>query len=119
MSIEPACDTRCVHPAEVAKAKTDLAEPGTYLHLASLFSALGDPTRARIVHTLLRHELCTCDLAGALAVSESVVSQHLRVLRALELVTSRRKGRVVYHRLEDHHVSVLVRTAFAPRWPHP
>lgn len=111
MRVDSACDTRCVHPAEVAKAKADLAEAGTYSHLASLFSALADPTRARIVHTLLRHELCTCDLAGALGVSESVVSQHLRILRALSLVTSRREGRVVYHRLDDDHVSALVCTA--------
>lgn len=111
MSIDPNCEIRCVHPAEVARAKSDLASADTYSQLASLFSAMADPTRARIVHTLLRHELCTCDLAGALTVSESVISQHLRVLRSLALITSRREGRIVYHRLEDDHVFALVRTA--------
>lgn len=111
MRTDADCEVRCVHPKEVARAKSDLADPETYAHLASLFSALGDPTRARIVHTLLRHELCTCDLAGALGVSEAVISQHLRVLRSLALVTSRREGRIVYHHLDDDHVTALVRTA--------
>ncbi|MHB8510169.1 MAG: ArsR/SmtB family transcription factor [Candidatus Dormibacteria bacterium] len=111
MATDPRCEARCVHPDQVARARADLADPATYDHLGSLFSALADPNRARIVHTLLRHELCTCDLAGALDVSESVVSQHLRILRSLTLVKSRREGRVVYHRLDDDHVSALVRTA--------
>ena len=73
------------------------------------FSALADPTRVKLVHVLLRQELCTCDLAATLGVSESATSQHLRLLRALRLVRSRRAGKVVYHSLDDEHIATLVR----------
>ena len=68
-----------------------------------------DPTRVRLVHVLLRQELCTCDLAATLGVSESATSQHLRLLKALRLVKSRRAGKVVYHSLDDEHIAALIR----------
>lgn len=79
-----------------------------YTRLAVTFGALADPTRARIVHLLLQRELCTGDLATIVEVSEPAVSQHLRLLRQLGLVRSRRLGRYVYHRLDDDHVARLV-----------
>jgi len=72
----------CIHPKMVAQARTLLADEGTYRGLADLFAALADMTRARIVHMLARQALCTCDLAAVVDVSESAVSQHLRVLRS-------------------------------------
>jgi len=86
---------------------------GTYERLAETFGALADPTRARIVHLLLGEELSTTDLAPAVGVSEPAVSQHLRLLRRLGLVASRRQGRYVYYRLDDDHVAQLVRTSLA------
>lgn len=85
----------------------------TYERLAETFGALADPTRARIVHLLLEAERCTEDLACTVGVSESAVSQHLRLLRRLGLVGSRRQGRYVYYRLDDDHVGQLVRTSLA------
>jgi DNA-binding transcriptional ArsR family regulator len=79
-----------------------------YSELAELFGALADATRATIVHTLLRQELCTCDIAAVAGVSESGASQHLRVLRALRLVKSRRAGKFVYYSLDDAHIALLV-----------
>ena len=83
----------------------------TYQRLAETFGALADPTRARIVHLLLGQERCTTDLAPTVGVSEPAVSQHLRLLRRLGLVASRREGRYVYYRLDDDHVAQLVRTS--------
>src|SRR5579872_1293330 len=97
------CDVRCFHPQDVARARSLLADDRTYDGLANLFGALADPTRARIVHTLLRQELCTCDLAAVLGAGESAVSQHLRVLRHLGLVRHRRAGKLVYYSLDDAH----------------
>jgi DNA-binding transcriptional ArsR family regulator len=102
------CQVRCIHTGDVARARADLAPNQTYQDLAELFAALADPTRAKIVHTLLRSELCTCDLAAVVGVSESGVSQHLRILRALHLVKSRRMGKFVFYSLDDAHISLLV-----------
>lgn len=85
----------------------------TYERLAETFGALADPTRARIVHLLLAEDRCTEDLARTVGVSEPAVSQHLRLLRRLGLVASRRQGRYVYYRLDDDHVAQLVRTSLA------
>lgn len=72
--------------------------------LAELFKVMGDPTRAKIVHTLTQEELCVCDLAAVLEMSVSAVSHHLRLLRNLRLVKFRKEGRMVYYSLEDAHV---------------
>ena len=100
---------RQVHGADVLRARAMLGEDGTYEELSALFGALADSTRVKLVHVLLRQELCTCDLAATLGVSESATSQHLRLLRALRLVKSRRAGKVVYHSLDDEHIESLVR----------
>ncbi len=76
--------------------------------VAETFSAMGDTTRALILLTLRQGERCVSDLAGALGVSESSVSQHLRLLRTLRLVRPRRQGRNVFYRLDDHHVEALL-----------
>lgn len=102
------CEVRCLHPQDVARARDLLADDLTYDGLANLFGALADATRSRIVHTLLRQELCTCDIAAVLGVTESAVSQHLRVLRHLGLVRHRRAGKLVYYSLDDSHVAQLV-----------
>jgi DNA-binding transcriptional ArsR family regulator len=103
------CAVRHVHEEDVVRARALLAGEETYVDLSSLFAALADTTRVKLVHVLLAQELCTCDLAATLGVSESATSQHLRLLRALRLVKSRRAGKVVYHSLDDEHIAVLVR----------
>jgi DNA-binding transcriptional ArsR family regulator len=97
-----------VHEEDVLRARAQLSGDETYVDLSSLFAALADTTRVKLVHVLLTQELCTCDLAATLGVSESATSQHLRLLRALRLVKSRRDGKVVYHSLDDEHISALV-----------
>jgi len=102
------CQGHCVHPDKVADARAGL-EPGpTYGRLAELFGALADPTRLKIVHSLLQQELCSCDIAASVGTSASATSQHLRILRSLRLVKSRRLGRLVYYSLDDAHISLLV-----------
>jgi ArsR family transcriptional regulator len=102
------CQVRGAHPERVAQARARLATEETYHGVAELFAALADPTRAKIVHALLHQELCTCDLAALTGVTESGISQHLRILRALCLVRARRAGKYVYHRLDDAHVAFLM-----------
>lgn len=91
-----------------AGARPSLMEDAVYLDLAQLFGALADPTRAKIVHLLLHHEICTGEIAASLGVTDSCVSQHLRLLRALRLVKARRAGKFVYYMLDDAHIALLV-----------
>ena len=105
------CETRAVEATTVTATKSTLAPGATYQEAAALFAALADPTRLTIVHALLDRELCTCEIADVLGASDSNVSQHLRVLRGLQLVRYRRAGKFVYYRLADGHVGSILRTA--------
>lgn len=80
----------------------------TYGTVAETFRALSDSTRVKIVYSLLHQELCTCDLAALIGASESAISQHLRMLRHLRIVKSRREGKLVFYSLDDAHVRVLL-----------
>jgi DNA-binding transcriptional ArsR family regulator len=75
--------------------------------LAETFRALGDPTRVRVLDALSRAELCVCDLATLLGLSESATSHQLRLLRSLRLVRTRRAGRMVFYALDDDHITRL------------
>ncbi len=102
------CEVRCVHPGSVRRGRDVLLPMQEYQALAATFQALSDPSRAKIVYSLLEQELCTCDIAAIVGVSESAVSQHLNVLRRLRLVRSRREGKIVYHTLDDSHIRTLL-----------
>jgi ArsR family transcriptional regulator, lead/cadmium/zinc/bismuth-responsive transcriptional repressor len=72
--------------------------------LADTFRMLGDVTRVRILDTLSRSELCVCDIARQLGLSESAVSHQLRLLRSMRVVRPRRAGRQVFYALDDQHI---------------
>jgi DNA-binding transcriptional ArsR family regulator len=75
--------------------------------MADFFSFLGDPNRLRILSLLAKQELCVCDLAESLSMSESAVSHQLRNLRAMRLVGYQKRGRKVFYHLADHHILEL------------
>ncbi len=75
--------------------------------MADFFGSLGDPNRLRILSVLAQQELCVCDLAAFLEMSESAVSHQLRTLRAMRLVSYQKRGRKVFYRLLDNHVFAL------------
>lgn len=80
--------------------------------LAETFKVLGDPTRLRIAYALSREELCVCDLATVLGVSQSVVSHSLRALRQMRLVRYRKAGKIAYYALDDAHIGSLLEQGF-------
>jgi ArsR family transcriptional regulator len=82
-------------------------DTATVQALAEFFSILGDPTRVRIVDVLAEGELCVCDIAAEIGISESAVSHQLRLMRAMRMVRGRRDGRSVYYSLDDQHVLAL------------
>lgn len=79
--------------------------------MSGLFKALADPGRLKIVLALASQEMCVCDLAALLGVSESAASHQLRILRTMNLIKSRREGQVLYYRLVDDHVTQLTAVA--------
>lgn len=101
------CEVQRVDAAAVAAVRAAQAAPDELAHLADIFQLLASPTRLRIVEALLLRELCVCDLAALVGVSESAVSHHLRQLRQLRIVRYRKEGRMAYYRLDDAHVEAL------------
>ena len=79
--------------------------------LADTFRVLGDPTRVRILDALSAGELCVCDIASLVGISESAVSHQLRLLRGMRLVRPRRPGRLVFYALDDQHIIELFKQA--------
>ncbi len=106
--VDDICLTPGADPERTAHGRALLPDARSQIALADTFRALADPTRVSIALSLLRQELCTCDLAAITGVTESAVSQHLRVLRRLRLVKSRREGRLVFYSLDDLHIRILL-----------
>jgi ArsR family transcriptional regulator, lead/cadmium/zinc/bismuth-responsive transcriptional repressor len=101
------CDVFHLAPAKVAALKKTLLGDAAVTALAETFKALGDATRVRILDAIARSELCVCDIATLLGLSESAVSHQLRLLRGLRLVRPRRVGRMVFYALDDQHIVQL------------
>lgn len=97
-----------LHPEAVRAARASLIPDEILATLAETFAALADPNRMKILFALATGELCVGDLASVVGVSESAISQHLRVLRSLRWVKGRREGRMVYYSLNDQHVRSLL-----------
>jgi ArsR family transcriptional regulator, lead/cadmium/zinc/bismuth-responsive transcriptional repressor len=98
------CDLR-----GIAVRRLQLMPSEALERLAETFRVLGDPTRVRIVDALAGGELCVCDIASLIGMSESAVSHQLRMLRAMRLVRTRRAGRLIYYSLDDHHIVELLK----------
>ena len=102
------CGMRVVHLERVAKARAEAISDKEMLRLATTFKIMGDPTRLNIIMALKGGEMCVCDIAAYIGISESAVSHQLRRLRESSLVCSRRDGQVLYYTLDDDHVQGLV-----------
>jgi DNA-binding transcriptional ArsR family regulator len=110
VDLEPnVCILDDVDHAAVRQAQSQALPGRTIECLSRLFSSLSDPTRIRILHSLmLTDELCVCDLAAIVDLSVSAVSHQLRLLRDRNLVKARRDGRMVYYSLLDANVTELM-----------
>lgn len=99
--------------AHVRLLTAQLVDGITATRMAELFKALADPTRVRIISLLAEAEVCVGDLCLALGMSQPAVSHHLKLLRLLRIVRTRKEGRHVFYALLDDHVHTLFRQAFA------
>ena len=105
------CSCAIVHEAAVQDARAAEAPAVELAGLAELFRLYADPTRLRILNALGTGELCVCDLAAVLGMTQSAVSHQLATLRHARLVRTRKDGKVVYYTLDDGHVGGIVELA--------
>jgi DNA-binding transcriptional ArsR family regulator len=107
LASDAACDAPHLDPSATDVRRQQLIPPAAVQALADTFRILGDPTRVRILDVLAAGELCVCDIAELVGISESAVSHQLRLLRGMRLVRPRRAGRQVYYTIDDHHIISL------------
>jgi len=105
-----ACQVRVIHLDRVERALEESVSERELDRLSSIYKVLGDPNRLKIVMALKNVEMCVCDLAAFLGLTESAVSHQLRRFKDLALVKSRREGQVIYYSLDDAHVAELLNT---------
>ena len=102
------CGFLYVHE-ETVKKVTDQMPPDEILYdLAELFKVFGDSTRVKILYALFEAELCVCDIAQLLGLTQTAVSHQLRVLKNAKLVKFRREGKTVFYSLADDHVRRII-----------
>ncbi|RCX16344.1 ArsR family transcriptional regulator [Anaerobacterium chartisolvens] len=98
------CDCTSIHNDIVDKVRENIPPEETLYDLAELFKAFGDTTRIKILYALFASEMCVCDIAVLLNMTQSAISHQLRVLKQARLVKFRKDGKVVYYSLDDEHV---------------
>ncbi len=104
---EDCCEVVSIDHQAVTEMQQKLLPTGTVLGLAELFKVLGDPTRVRVIHALSLKEMCVCDIAATLEMSQSAISHQLRLLRNFRLVKFRKEGKSVFYSLDDDHIHGL------------
>jgi len=107
------CDCTAIDKAAVHDIKANMISDNEINSLSALFKVLGDPTRARIVMALDNREVCVCDLSVALNMTKSAVSHQLAVLKASNIVKSRREGKHIYYSFDDAHITTIIEIADA------
>lgn len=101
------CDVPLIHEEVVQKVGKKMPQEELLYDLAELFKVFGDSTRIRILWALDEAEMCVCDIAALLGLTQSAISHQLRVLKQAKLVKNRRDGKVVYYSLDDDHVKKI------------
>lgn len=107
---EDICSCTIIHEDIVQSVASQMLSQELTANLAELFKVFGDATRIKILHALKCSEMCVCDLAACLGMTHSAISHQLRILKAYNLVKSRKQGKVVYYTLADLHVIALLNT---------
>lgn len=102
------CESEEVHEERLRVVREKMPGEEELCDLAELFKVFGDSTRIRILFVLFEAEVCVCDLAQALGMTQSAVSHQLRILKQNRLVKSRREGKSVFYSLSDSHVYAII-----------
>lgn len=102
------CSCCKVHDDCVNCVKKNMLDNETFIRLSDLFKVLGDYTRIKIIYALFNKELCVCDIAELLNMSQSSISHQLRILKSARLVKFRKEGKVVFYSLDDDHIEQII-----------
>jgi len=102
------CNGEHEHTGSIKDAKMEMPDESLLYDLAELFKVFGDSTRIRILYVLYQTEMCVCDIAETLGMSQSAISHQLRVLKQSRLVRFRRDGKTIYYTLCDDHVYTIL-----------
>jgi ArsR family transcriptional regulator, lead/cadmium/zinc/bismuth-responsive transcriptional repressor len=111
-TVNDACEVLFIDERKVEKVQKAMESAEIVTTLAETFKILGDPTRIKIAFALSKEELCVCDIANLLGVSQSAVSHSLRTLRQMKLVKFRKEGKIAYYTLDDEHIANLLDEGF-------
>lgn len=101
------CEVTLIHEDNVKKAVNELPDDELIADLSDMFKIFGDQTRVKILMALESGELCVCDIAAVMNMSQSAISHQLRVLKQSNIVKTRREGKVVYYSISDDHVKEI------------
>ncbi|MCA5587152.1 ArsR/SmtB family transcription factor [Finegoldia magna] len=101
------CEVTLIHEDNVKKAINELPDDELIADLSDMFKIFGDQTRVKILMALESGELCVCDIAAVMNMSQSAISHQLRVLKQSNIVKTRREGKVVYYSISDDHVKEI------------
>ena len=102
------CVLKETHPSLIEAAEEQMPDEEILYDLAELFKVFGDSTRVKILFVLFQSEMCVCDIAELLHMTQSAISHQLRVLKQSQLVKYRREGKTVFYSLADDHVKTIL-----------
>lgn len=102
------CEVHCVHTDAVEAVGEQMPPEDELMDMAELFKVFGDSTRIKILYILSRSELCVCDIAQLLAMTQPAISYQLKVLKQAKLVKNRRDGKTIFYSLADSHVETII-----------
>lgn len=102
------CEHLFIHTSAVEEVKASLPTDEILSDLSDLFKLFGDTTRIKILYLLFERELCVCDIAALLNMTQSAISHQLKTLKNSKLVKYRREGKVVFYSLADNHVRSII-----------
>lgn len=108
MTSLPKCEFMHVHEDIVARVKESMPQDKKLFSLAELFKLFSDPTRIKILYLLKIDEMCVCDIANLLGMTDSAISHQLKLLKQASLVKFRREGKAVFYSLADNHVTTII-----------
>jgi ArsR family transcriptional regulator, lead/cadmium/zinc/bismuth-responsive transcriptional repressor len=101
------CDCHVIHEDVVSRVRGKMPPEESLYDLAELFKVFGDSTRIKILWALDESEMCVCDIAVLLNMTQSAISHQLRILKQTRLVKNRREGKIVFYALDDEHVKQI------------
>jgi DNA-binding transcriptional ArsR family regulator len=104
----PQCEFMYVHQDVVERVHREMPDESALFDLAELFKIFGDSTRIKILYVLFESEMCVCDIAQLLGMTQSAISHQLQVLKKSKLVRYRREGKAIIYSLDDEHVRAIL-----------